>query len=246
MLAIIFFSFLLLLGQTGTAAGGTITGRVVFRGELPVLPQIQARKDRGVCGETTPFEALTVSTANRGVQQAVVFLEGVARVEGHAPPGEAVLENRDCRFVPHVLAVRVGTELAVVNVDPVLHNLRAWLPERRHVFNVVQPAQGQVTRRTIKRPGVMTLTCDAHPRMLGYLLTFDHPYFAVTDSTGAFRIPGVPPGVYRVSAWHEGWTMVRRDPDGRVLYEPPHLLSREVVVPEAGEVQVVFELASRP
>ena len=60
MLAIIFFSFLLLLGQTGTAAGGTITGRVVFRGELPVLPQVQARKDRGVCGETTPFEALTV------------------------------------------------------------------------------------------------------------------------------------------------------------------------------------------
>jgi hypothetical protein len=109
----------------------------------------------------------------------------------------------------------------------------------------VFPKALEVTRRTIKLPGVMTLTCDAHPHMLGYLLTFEHPYFAVTDSTGAFRIPGVPPGVYRISAWHEGWTVVRRDPDGRVLYEPPHLLSRGVVVPEDREGQLVFELASR-
>ena len=246
MLPVFIGLFLLLLGPTGAAAAGTITGRVVFQGELSVSPKIQVTKDREVCGEAIPSEGLIVSTATRGVREAVVFLEGVARLEGGPPPSEAVLENRACRFVPHVLAVRVGTELAIVNADPVLHNLRAWLPERRHVFNVVQPTQGQVTRRTVKRPGVMTLTCDTHVHMLGYLLSFEHPYFAVTDSDGAFRIPGVPPGTYQISAWHEGWTVVRRDPDGRVVYEPPHLLSLEVVVPESGEVLVVFELAARP
>jgi len=189
---------------------------------------------------------LAVSPESRGVQYAVVFLEDVARVEGGLALEGAVLENRACRFVPRVLAVRVGTELPVVNADPVLHNLRAWLPGRRHVFNVVQPTQGQVTRRTIKRPGVMTLTCDTHVHMLGYLLSFEHPYFAVTNSDGAFRIPGVPPGTYRISAWHEGWIVVRQDADGRVFYEPPHLLFQEVVVPESGEVRVLFELAARP
>lgn len=241
-----FFLLLLLLGPIGPAAAGTITGRVVFRGELPVLSPISVTKDREVCGESMPLEALMVSPASRGVQHTVVFLEGVARVEGGSLLDEAVLENRACRFVPRVLAVRVGMELAVVNLDPVLHNLRAWLPGRRHVFNVVQPTQGQVTRRTIKRPGVMTLTCDTHVHMLGYLLSFDHPHFAVTDSDGTFTIVGVPPGTYRINAWHEGWIVVRQDADGRVVYEPPHLLSQEVVVPEAGEVRVIFELAPRP
>jgi plastocyanin len=242
----IFFIVLLHLGPAGAAAAGMITGRVVFQGGLPVLPPIVGNKDQEVCGPSTPSEALIVSQANRGVQQAVVFLEGVAPIEGAPSPGEAVLENQACRFVPHVLAVRVGTELAVVNADPVLHNLRAWLPGRRHVFNVVQPTQGQVTRRTVKRAGVMTLTCDTHVHMLGYLLSFEHPYFAVTDSNGGFTILGVPPGTYRISAWHEGWAVVGQDPDGRVLSEPSHLLSREVVVPVDGEVRVLFELVARP
>jgi len=243
---VVFLVFLLLLGSTEVTAAGTITGRVVFRGELPVLPPIAVTKDREVCGGGMPSEALVVSPASRGIRHAVVFLEGATPVEGGPPSDEAVLENRACRFVPRVLAVRVGTELAVVNADPVLHNLRAWLPERRHVFNVVQPTQDQVTRRTIKRPGVMTLTCDTHVHMLGYLLSFEHPHFAVTDSDGTFTIVGVPPGTYRINAWHEGWSVVRQDADGRVVYEPPHLLSQEVVVPEAGEVRVIFELAPRP
>jgi plastocyanin len=245
MLAV-FLLFALILGSTGAAVAGAVTGRVVFRGELPVFPPISVAKDQLVCGDTIPSDALIVSKATRGVQQAVVFLEGVAPVEGTLLPGEVVLENRNCRFVPRVLAVRVGTDLAVVNADPVLHNLRAWLPERRHVFNVVQPTQGQVTRRTIKRPGVMTLTCDTHVHMLGYLLAFEHPYFAVTDAEGAFRLFDVPAGTYRISAWHQGWTVVRRDPDGRVVYEPPHVLSLEIVVPESGNVRVDFDLASRP
>ena len=102
------------------------------------------------------------------------------------------------------------------------------------------------TRRPIKRPGVLSLTCDAHVHMQGYLLAFDHPYFAVTDTSGAFRITGVPPGSYRVTAWHEGWTVVRREAEGRLVYEAPYLLSQEVIVPPAGEAKVQFELASRP
>ena len=228
------------------ASAGSVSGQVVFRGEVPVPAPIAALKDRGVCGERVPAEGLVVARGTLGVQQAVVFLEGVGAVQG-PPPGEAKLENRGCRFVPHVLAVRVGTELLITNADPVLHNLHAWLmPEHRSIMNVVQPTQGQETRRTVRRPGVMAITCDSHVHMLAHLLAFEHPYFALTDGTGAFRISGIPPGTYRLTAWHEGWRVVRTEPEGRPVYEAPYLLSQDVVIPESGEARLTLELAPRP
>jgi hypothetical protein len=132
----------------------------------------------------------------------------------------------------------------VANADPVLHNLRAWLEgeTRRQVFNVVQPTQGQVTRRTIKRAGTSALTCDTHVHMHGYLLAFDHPWFAVTDAEGAFRIEGLPAGLWRVSVWHESWSVLRRTVEGRLVYGPPILVTREVAVPAQGVVTVDFAL----
>jgi plastocyanin len=225
------------------ADAGSLAGRVVFQGEPPVLAPIEVVKDREVCGQTVPSEALVVSAKTRGVRWAVVSAEGGAPAPTDAPR-EITLENRRCRFVPHVLAVQVGAEVAVTNGDPVLHNLRAWLEgeTRRQVFNVVQPTQGQVTRRTLKRAGAITLTCDTHLHMLGYVLAFEHPWFAVTDENGTFRIDGLPVGTWRVSLWHESWTVQRRTPEGRLEYGLPHLLTREVTVPAEGVVTVNFAL----
>jgi hypothetical protein len=228
-----------------SAAGGTLTGRVVFHGEPPMLPPIEVAKDREVCGPMVPSPALSVAPDTRGVRNAVVYVEGAPAPVVQDPP-EAWLENQQCRFVPHVVAMRVGAELAIVNSDPVLHNLRAWPRDepRRAAFNVVQPTQGQVTRRTIKRAGVMALTCDAHIHMSGWVLAFDHPYFAVTDDKGGFTIAGIPAGRYRVTVWHEGWNIVGRTPEGRLLYDPPHTISEDVTVTETGSAQIEFALPS--
>lgn len=224
---------------------GRITGRVIFPGELPVLPPIDIVKDQEACGTTAPAEALVVSPRTRGVRWAVVSLDGAPATAAREPRA-AALENRSCRFAPHVGAVQVGAELAILNADPVLHNLRAWAPgePRRQVFNVVQPTQGQVSRRTIKRPGVAALTCDTHAHMSGYLLAFDHAWFAVTDEEGEFAIDGVPAGTYRLTAWHEGWTVLRRLPEGRPVFGPPVVLTQDVTVPPGGTARVSFELAA--
>jgi hypothetical protein len=42
-----------------------------------------------------------------------------------------------------------------------------------------------------------------HPWTRAYLAVFDHPYFAVTGNGGTFTIDGVPPGKYKLNAWHE-------------------------------------------
>jgi plastocyanin len=234
----------------GAALAGAVTGRVAWSGPLPARAPLEVIKDHEVCGEWVDSEALVVSPDTRGVRHAVIALEGVggepdqARAPvAAAPAAEVTLENRACRFVPHVLTLRVGGELVVVNADPVLHNLRGWLEPRRSVFNVVQPTQGQVSRRTIKRAGAIRLTCDTHVHMNGWLLTFDHPHFAVTDAEGRFTIPQVPPGRYRLTLWHEGWNIVRREPEGRPLYDAPRVLAREVTVPAGGTAAVDLELS---
>jgi len=230
-------------GPAVPAAPGTVTGRVTFRGDVPALPGLAVAKDHDACGERVPSEALLVSPRTRGVRYAVVSLEGAPAPEA-AVPGAATLENTRCRFAPHVLAVRVGTDLAIVNSDPVLHNLRGWLDGQRAVFNVVQPTQGQVTQRTIKRAGVIRLTCDAHAHMGGYLLAFEHPYFAVTDDDGAFTIANVPAGSYRLNVWHEGWNVVQQDAQGHLTYDPPRVFSRDVTVPDAGRAVVNVEMSN--
>ena len=227
----------------GVAGAGSVVGEVVFRGDPPAPATLEVLKDHEVCGPSAPADALIVDPATRGVPGTVVSIEGLT---GSLPTGREVrLENRRCRFVPRVLAVQVGAELAIVNADPVLHNLRAWL-DRRAVLNVVQPTQGQLTERTIRRAGAMTLTCDTHTHMTGAIVAFEHPFFAVTDAAGRFRIGGVPVGAWAVRAWHEGWRIRERDAQGRLTYEPAYVLTQEVRVPAEGQVRIRFELEARP
>lgn len=221
------------------AAAGTVAGQVVFVGRPPAPAMLEVPKDREVCGERVPAEALVLGPGG-GVRYAVVSIDAPA--PGAPGPGsEVAIENRACRFLPPVQAARVGAELVVTNADPVLHNLRGWLEAGRSLFNIVQPSQGQVSRRTLRRAGAVRLTCDAHPHMLGWLLVFEHERFAVTDGAGRFTIPDVPPGRHRLQLWHPGWNLLGQDAQGRPRWDPPRLLSREVVVGD-GETRVTLEL----
>ncbi|MGH7321490.1 MAG: carboxypeptidase-like regulatory domain-containing protein, partial [Candidatus Rokuibacteriota bacterium] len=82
--------------------------------------------------------------------------------------------------------------------------------------------------------------------MTGALVAFDHPFFAVSDAAGRFRIDGVPAGTHTVRLWHEGWKVLSRDPQGRPLYEAPHVRALEVRLPPEGQARIRFELEPRP
>lgn len=219
--------------------GGTLVGRVRFAGEPVRGEPAPVRKDRDVCGESKPFQALVVG-ADRGVRDTVVYLEGVERGK---KPEELVLDNARCLFVPHVSAVMAGAKVSVKNSDPLLHNTHGF-HEKTTVFNIALPSRDQVVdiSRRIKKVGVVEIQCDAHTHMRAWIVVRDNPYFAVSDEGGRFRIPEVPAGRYRVAAWHQGWTVTGRDKDGRPVYEAPRLLTREITVPAKGEVAVEFEL----
>jgi len=226
--------------ETAVKDGGTLAGVVRFAGTPPKLEPLPVHRNREVCGEQKPSEALVVGP-DRGVRGSVVLIEGIAK--GKKAAGEVLLDNQRCRFVSHVSALAVGEKARVKNSDGILHNIHGFLGKPT-VFNLALPSKDQlvdITRR-LTRPGVVRVRCDAHPHMSAWLIVHDSPYAAVTDDKGAFRIADVPPGTYKVTMWHEGFRPRGADKDGRPLYDGPRTITKDVTIAPKGAATVEFEL----
>ena len=195
--------------QESAGRSGTIRGRVEVRREVPndlARPSVAALGMHGPRG--TPDRSTSV-----------VYLETAPRGAFEVPPpGRAVLDQRDESFVPHVLAVTVGTTVAFPNSDRVYHNVFSLSKARR--FDLGRYPHGASRSVRFDQPGVVRVFCEIHSHMSAFVLVFAHRYFAVTDSRGSYRIGGVPPGRYTLVVWNEG--EIRQ--------------TRSVTVPEEGGV----------
>ena len=182
--------------------GGAIHGSVVYHGPVKtrtVLPT----KDKKVCGRIRK-EPLIVVGDGGAVKDSVVFLKDVAagkpwpKMSGGARP---VLDQKDCKFKPHVQVARRG-KIDIVNSDPVLHNTHGYYGKRT-AFNVALPIQGGKVTKILRSAGDVRVDCDAHGWMLAWIYVVDNPYFAQTGEDGMFSIDGVPPGEYTLAVWQE-------------------------------------------
>jgi Carboxypeptidase regulatory-like domain len=175
------------------ANGGTIAGKVVFRGDVPTR-KIIPTKDQEVCGGIREDPLVEVGP-DQGVQNVVVYLDKIAKGKAWPPPGKTPeLNNLKCRFEPHVQVVPAGA-LDVVNGDPILHNTHGFYGKRT-AFNMALPNQDQRIGAELPRPGTVRVECDAHGWMLGWIYVADNPYYAVTGADGKFTIGDVAPGSY--------------------------------------------------
>ena len=220
--------------------GGSLSGVVKFTGTPPKLAPLPVNKNREVCGEEKPSEALVIGPEG-GVRGSVVLVEGVT--QGKKPTGEVVLDNHRCLFVSHVTALAAGEKARVKNSDAILHNTHGFMGKPT-VFNLALPNKDQlvdITRRLTK-PGVIRVLCDAHPHMFAWMVVHDSPYVTVTDERGAFKLDGIPPGTYKVTMWHEGFRAKGVDKDGRPLYEDPIVVSKNVTIAPRSAATVQFEL----
>ena len=118
-----------------------------------------------------------------------------------APTGFAVLDQKGLRFIPHVLAIQVGTTVEFPNADPVSHNVFSISEAKR--FNLGLYGRDVIRRLTFDKPGVVELLCNVHLEMGAYIVVIKNPYFAQTAASGEYRISGVPAGRHRLRCWHE-------------------------------------------
>ncbi len=184
----------LALAPTTTPAGD-LRGVVRYQGPAPALPRLETTKERAVCGDSVPDE--TVQVTGGMLRNVVVIVKGAP-----APaPGKGTLDQRTCRYVPHVQVLPVGSTLEVVNGDPTLHNVHGYLGQAT-AFNLAMPSRDSRLARQLRKPGLVVVKCDVHDWMTAYVWVVDAPA-AVTGEDGAYAIAGVPPGTYEVTAWHE-------------------------------------------
>jgi plastocyanin len=113
-----------------------------------------------------------------------------------------VLDQRNLRFSPRVLAVQVGTTVDFPNNDRVFHNVFSFRDGKR--FDLGLYPIGSVKRVTFDKPGVSRIFCNIHPQMAAYVVAVDSPLFAVSDDTGEFTLRSVPEGPYTYHAWRAG------------------------------------------
>ena len=156
------------LASGGALANGGIEGTIRLAGPAPVVAARPIAKDANVCGGEAPAESVVVGKA--GALANVVVSVTDARFTGAPPPSPARrLDQRRCRYAPHVQAVTVGTPLAVMNNDAILHNVHgneaAPVGPALTVFNLAMPIKGQKLPVPMRKPGLIRVAVRCGPQL---------------------------------------------------------------------------------
>ncbi len=202
-------------------SSGTIVGTVKWSGPLPRLAAYPITKDPAICDpeshKTRDLERLIVGPQS-GVANTVVFLKNISSGKAmEMPEPRRFLDQRHCRYEPHILLVPQGELLKMKSSDATLHTIHM---NGAATYNLPFPFPNQVISRAMQSTGLVDLKCNGgHVWMNAELMVVPHPYYVVTDESGRFELNNVPPGSYEIVAWHEGWGVVRQEAAFDVLTE---------------------------
>ncbi len=211
---------------------GTVkfAGSVPKPKEIKINKEKLAPKDVEVCLHEGPklSKALIVSPDNKGIKNVVVSLVDIKKGKKigerfwlmesidkknekkrekpeKATGKRAWIDQNGCRFDPHILVILAGSRIEILNSDGIVHNVHAIGLENPG-FNRQQP--GSKLRLVTKKKdfefaGRMPLKCDIHSWMSAWIIVAEHPYYALTNAKGEFKIEDVPPGTYKLQFWQE-------------------------------------------
>jgi len=180
--------------------GGTIVGKVIFDGKVPAAKTHKIKhKDKACHTKPIPDESLVVAK-DGGVRWAVVYIYKIKSGKPF-PKSYPALDQKGCRFTPHVALTPIKKPLKVLNSDGILHNVHVHArlnEESNAAMTTSNPIELTFYRKEFIRVG-----CDVHPWMGSWIVAIKHPYYVITDPDGSFKLEGVPAGTYKLRVWHE-------------------------------------------
>jgi len=188
------------------ATAGAITGTVRLEGEPPKFKPLNMAAEPA-CVQANPspvYPPIVITGAKGALANVVVYIkENLDDYKFDTPSAPVTLDQKNCMYEPHVLAMMTNQDFHVTNSDATLHNIHP-VPRQNHTWNQSQPQGAGPIDRSFPNPELaIPVNCNVHPWMRGYLFVFRHPYFAVTGKDGAFSLAGLPPGTYTIEAWQE-------------------------------------------
>jgi hypothetical protein len=236
--------------------GGAITGTVKWSGTVPKAPRLPITKDSSVCDpeshKVRDLERLLIAS-DGSVANTVVFLKDVSKGKAmDLPDTRQHLDQKNCRYVPHIMIIPQGGNLEAKSSDPVLHTVHMTGAASN---NIPFPMQNQFIPINLPRSGVVELKCNAgHVWMNAEIMIVKNPYYAVTDEHGFFKLTDVPPGEYEIEAWHEGWQNMSEESVldvaaqvrvKRPVYSPPQTWAKKVNVKPGETAEVDFAIGAK-
>lgn len=157
----------------------------------------------------------------KSAENIAVYVDAIPDKKFDPPATKPVIDQSKMTFVPHVTVVQVGTTVEFLNSDPVGHNV--YWPSisgnKKLAHNLGTWPKGDKKSFQFNDVGVVSLLCNVHPEMNGYVIVSPTPYFALTDKNGNYEIKNVPPGKYTLKTWSE---------DGKVTTQAVEVAAGEV------------------
>ena len=186
------------------ATAGTITGVVKLDGKAPAAQSIAMDSDSYCEKQPKNSTESVVVGSDSALQNVFVYVkDGLGDRAFPVPATAVVLDQKGCRYAPHVLGIQVGQTLEILSSDDTLHNVHA-IPQQNREFNMAHQLAGIKHTHVFSTKEVMIpFKCDVHKWMNAFVGVLDHPFYAVTTGNGRFELKGLPPGTYTVEAWHE-------------------------------------------
>lgn len=183
---------------------GSVTGTVKFEGAAPKAAEIDMSQDPA-CTMGTPAN-YSEAYAVKGGKLGNVFVyvkDGLPAGNYGVPASPVVIDQKGCRYVPHVAGAVVGQKVQFLNSDPTMHNVHPDA-QASSPWNITQTPKGEPIEKSFpKAELMMKVSCNQHPWMRMYVNVVEHPFFAVSDAEGKFEIKGLPAGEYLVGFVHE-------------------------------------------
>jgi plastocyanin len=182
----------------------TITGTVKFSGTAPKPIKIDMSMDPACAMSGTDNYTEQYVVNDGKLANVYIYIKAGAQAASVTSSYTVTLDQKGCRYTPHVIAIQQGGSVVFKNSDPTMHNVHIVAPGDSGALDVSQgpmgePQSQQFTAQTVMMP----VRCNNHPWMSAFINVAPTPYFAVTGKDGKFKIEGLPAGTYTLAAVHE-------------------------------------------
>jgi len=184
---------------------GVLSGAISFAGRAPAPVKIDMSMDPA-CSMTAGDNYSEQYVVHDGkLANVFVYVKPAAGMVFTTSDQPVVLDQKGCRYTPHVIGVAVGQPVEFRNSDPTMHNVHIMpMIDGNDVMDVTEGPNGQPQWKQFSKPELMVpVRCNNHPWMNAFINVSPTPYFAVSDADGHFEIKGLPPGNYTLGAVHE-------------------------------------------